>query len=100
MIALLSYLGAKVEVSRLKNIIPYITVWHCSAYRLELTVSDVLKQMGAMNHFKILMDKLYAIHSTSNKKQMAMKESADSFFFFFFTCLNVQLCKIGRIFRF
>ena len=83
-------LGRKSGVaSRLQAIFPNITVWHCSAHRLELAVADVVKEMGAINHFKILMDKLYAVYSTSNKNRMELRESAES--------LDVRLCKIGRI---
>ena len=83
-------LGHKSGVaSRLQAIFPNITVWHCSAHRLELAVADVVKEMGAINHFKILMDKLYAVYSTSYKNRMELRESAES--------LDVRLCKIGRI---
>lgn len=83
-------LGRKSGVAtRLQAIFPNITVWHCSAHRLELAVGDVVKEMGAINHFKILMDKLYTVYNTSNKNRMELKEAADS--------LDVQLCKIGRI---
>jgi hypothetical protein len=83
-------LGRKSGVaSRLQAIFPNITVWHCSAHKLELAVADVVKEMGAINHFKILMDKLYAVYSTSNKNRMELRESAES--------LDVRLCKIGRI---
>ena len=40
-------LGRKSGVaSRLQAIFPNITVWHCSAHRLELAVADVVKEMG------------------------------------------------------
>lgn len=52
-------LGRKSGVAaRLQTLFPNIMVWHCSAHRLELAVGDVMKEMGAINHFKILMDKL------------------------------------------
>ncbi|KAK7162494.1 hypothetical protein R3I93_006722 [Phoxinus phoxinus] len=83
-------LGRKSGVAtRLKTRFPNILVWHCSAHRLELAVGDVMKEMGAINHFKILMDKLYALYSTSNKNRVELKECADG--------LNIQLCKIGRV---
>lgn len=83
-------LGRKSGVaSRLKDIFPNITVWHCSAHRLELAVGDVVKEMGTINHFKTFMDKLYAVYSASNKNRMELKDAADS--------LDIQLCKIGRI---
>ena len=52
-------------------------------------VGDVMKEIGAINHFKVLMDKLYSLYSTSNKNRLELKDAADS--------LDVQLCKIGRI---
>ena len=75
--------------TRLQTMFPKILVWHCSAHRLELAVGDVMKEMGAMNHFKMLMDKLYSLYSTSNKKRLELKDAADR--------LDVQLCKIGRV---
>uniref|UniRef100_A0A672RKS2 HAT C-terminal dimerisation domain-containing protein n=1 Tax=Sinocyclocheilus grahami TaxID=75366 RepID=A0A672RKS2_SINGR len=75
--------------SRLRDIFPNITVWHCSVHRLELAIGDVVKEIGTINYFKILMDKLYAIYSASNKNRMELKDAAES--------LDVQLCKIGRI---
>lgn len=83
-------LGRKSGVaSRLQAMFPNITLWHCSAHRLELAVADVVKEMGAVNHFKSLMDKLYALYSTSNKNRLELRTAAES--------LDVQLCKIGRI---
>uniref|UniRef100_A0A671MGA9 HAT C-terminal dimerisation domain-containing protein n=1 Tax=Sinocyclocheilus anshuiensis TaxID=1608454 RepID=A0A671MGA9_9TELE len=60
-----------------------------TTHRLELAVGDVVKEIGAINYLKILMDKLYAIYSASNKSRMELKDAAES--------LDVQLCKIGRI---
>lgn len=74
--------------TRLKPRFPNI-MWHCSAHRLELAVGDVMKEMRAINHFKILMDKLDALYSTSNKNRVELKECADG--------LNIQLCKVGRV---
>lgn len=75
--------------TRLKAMFPGIIVWHCSAHRLELSVHDVVDEMGAVNHFNILMDKLYAMYSVSNKNRLELKECADS--------LDIQLCKTGRV---
>ena len=76
-------------VARLKELFPNIIGWHCCAHRLELAVNDVVKEMGAINHFKSLLDSLYSLYSTSGKNRMELKECADA--------LDVQLCKIGRI---
>ncbi|XP_037540253.1 E3 SUMO-protein ligase KIAA1586-like [Nematolebias whitei] len=75
--------------SRLHALFPHITVWHCSAHRLELAVNDVVKEMETINHFKILMDKLYSLYNASNKSRMELRECASS--------LDAELCKIGRI---
>ncbi len=83
-------LGRKSGVAaRLQTLFPNIMVWHCSAHRLELAVGDVMKETGAINHFKILMDKLYSLYSSSNKNRMELKEAADS--------LDIQLCKLGWV---
>ncbi|XP_078504031.1 E3 SUMO-protein ligase KIAA1586-like [Lissotriton helveticus] len=66
-----------------------IVAWHCSAHRLELAVHDVMKDIGATNHFKNLLDKLYSLFSTSVKNRLELKECAEA--------LDVQLCRIGRV---
>ena len=83
-------LGRKSGVAvRLQSLFPNLVVWHCAAHRLELAVGDVVKEMAAVNHFKMFMDKLYSLYSTSNKNRVELKECADA--------LDVQLCKIGRV---
>lgn len=83
-------LGRKSGVAvRLQSRFPHIVVWHCAAHWLELAVGDVVKEMVAVNHFKMFMDKLYSLYSTSNKNRTELKECADA--------LDVQLCKIGRV---
>ncbi|KAK0134200.1 E3 SUMO-protein ligase KIAA1586 [Merluccius polli] len=83
-------LGRKSGVAvRLQSLFPSLVVWHCAAHRLELAVGDVVKEMAAVNHFKMFMDKLYSLYSTSNKNRIELKECADA--------LDVQLCKIGRV---
>lgn len=39
---------------RLQRLYPNIIVWHCCNYRLELAVSDTLKEVQGINHFNIL----------------------------------------------
>lgn len=83
-------LGHKSGVAvQLQGRFPNIVVWHCSAHHLELAVGDVVKEMMAVNHFKILMDKLYSLYSTSNKNRAELKECAVG--------LDIQLCKISRV---
>lgn len=83
-------LGRKSGVAvRLQSRFPNIVVWHCSAHHLEFAVGDVVKEMMAVNHFKILMDKLYSLYSTSNKNRAELKECAVG--------LDIQLCKISQV---
>jgi hypothetical protein len=62
-------LGYKSGVAtRLQALFSNLTVWQCSAHRLELAVGDAVKLMGSINHLKILKDKLHLLYSISNKK--------------------------------
>ncbi|XP_078509084.1 E3 SUMO-protein ligase KIAA1586-like [Lissotriton helveticus] len=72
-----------------EKISPNIVAWHCSAHRLELAVHDVMKDIGATNHFKNLLDKLYSLFATSVKNRLELKECAE--------VLDIQLCRIGRV---
>uniref|UniRef100_H3A4Y1 HAT C-terminal dimerisation domain-containing protein n=1 Tax=Latimeria chalumnae TaxID=7897 RepID=H3A4Y1_LATCH len=76
-------------VKRLQDMFPNIIAWHCSAQYPELAVSDVMKDVGATNHFKSLLDKLYSLCSTSVKKRFELKEYAEA--------LDIYLCKTGRV---
>ena len=46
---------------RLRNYFPNIIIWHCLNHRLQLGLDDSVKEIRQVNHFKILMDKIYAI---------------------------------------
>lgn len=53
-------LGRKTGVGTLlKNDFPNIITWHCCNHRLELAVNDTLKEVSGLNHFQILIEKLY-----------------------------------------
>lgn len=39
--------------TRLKKMIPHLIIWHCSNYRLELAVNDVVNEVAGINNFKI-----------------------------------------------
>ena len=49
---------------------PNIVTWHCANHRLELAVHDNASDVGAINHFKIVLDQLYCLYSSSAKKQI------------------------------
>ncbi|KAJ1099189.1 hypothetical protein NDU88_004293 [Pleurodeles waltl] len=72
-----------------EKISPNIVAWHCSLHRLELGVHDVMKDIGATNNFKNLLDKLHSLFSTSVKNCLELKECAEA--------LDIQLCRIGRV---
>ncbi|KAL1249596.1 hypothetical protein QQF64_020601 [Cirrhinus molitorella] len=83
-------LGRKSGVAaRLKSLFPNMIVWHCSAHRLELAVGDTMKELGEINHFRIFMDKLYTLYSTSNKNRIELKKCAYE--------LDINLGRIGRV---
>src|SRR6218665_1895938 len=75
--------------TRLQNIFPNLLIWHCANHRLELAVGDVVDEVFGINHFKIFMDKLYALYHQSPKNQNELRQVAGS--------LETQILKIGRI---
>src|SRR6218665_2031868 len=82
--------GAKSGVAaRLKKQFSQIVEWHCFNYRLELSVGDAVKCCSEVNHFKCLMDTLYALYSQSPKCQRELAQCASE--------LQVQLHRIGRV---
>ena len=52
---------------RLMKDFPNIIIWHCLNHRLQLVLDDSVKEIKQINHFKIFMDKIYAIFHQSNK---------------------------------
>jgi Domain of unknown function (DUF4371) len=68
---------------------PRIIRWHCLCHRIELSVGDTLDDIGATNHFKIFMDKLYAVYSQSPKNQRELATCANE--------MEIQLKKIGKM---
>ena len=73
----------------LKSMFPKVIGWHCWNHRLELAVNDAVKNCTEINHFKMLMDKLYSIFSMSPKHQRSLVACAAE--------LSVSLRRIGRI---
>jgi len=81
-------LGKDAGVGRLlQNQFPKLFVWHCVAHRLELSVHDTVKEVAGVNNFKLFIDKLYSLYSTSPKNQAELRQCASD--------LEVQLLSIG-----
>lgn len=70
-------------------IFPNIVIWHCSNHRLELAVNNVIKEINAINHFKIFFDKMYSFYHQSSKNQRDLDNIASS--------LEITLLNIGKI---
>lgn len=68
---------------------PHLYVWHCSNHCLELAVSDVVKEVSGLNHFKIFFDKLYTLYHASPKNKRELCHCADS--------VGQHLLSIGRV---
>ena len=56
----------------LRNDIPNIIIWYCLNHRLQLVLDDSVKEIKQVNHFKIFMDKIYALFHQSNKNQIQL----------------------------
>ena len=83
-------LGKKSGVAkRLSDRYPNIIIWHCLNHRLELAVSDAVKDIGGINHFQAFMDKLYSLYSRSPQNQRELSECAQQ--------LHQEVAKIGRV---
>lgn len=83
-------LGRKAGVAKiLSDQFPRITIWHCIAHRLELSVHDSVTEVAGINSFKCFLDKLYTIYHASPKNRNELKQCAKA--------LNVQLMSIGRV---
>jgi len=84
-------LGRKAGVGALLlNHFPDLIVWHCCNHRLELAVSDTLKEVNGVNHFQCFFEKLYSLYHQSPKNMRELKECAES--------LEQRILKIGKIF--
>lgn len=84
-------LGRKSGVSTLlKKDFPNIISWHCCNHRLELAVSDTLKEVSGINHFQSFIEKLYSVYHMSPKNTSELQECAAS--------LVQQLFTISKIF--
>lgn len=75
---------------KLQKIYPNIILWHCCNHRLELAVSDTLKEVHGTNHFQSFIEKLYALYHQSPKNRNELLICAAS--------LEQKLLNIGKIF--
>ena len=73
---------------RLRNEFPNIIIWHCLNHLLQLVLDDSVKKIKQVSHFKIFMDKIYAIFHQSNKNQMQLYNISQQ--------LGQEILKIGR----
>ena len=74
---------------RLRNDFHNIIIWYCLNHRLQLVLDDSVKEIKQVNHFKIFMDKIYAIFHQSNKNQMQLYNISEQ--------LGQEILKIGRV---
>jgi hypothetical protein len=58
-------------------------------YRLELSMHDAVEACTEVNHFKVFMDKLYVLYSTSPKNRRLLEVCAAG--------IEGELLKIGRV---
>lgn len=84
-------LGKKAGVSaRILEHFQGISICHCLAHRIQLTLDDVIKEVNEVNNFRYFLDKLYSYYHTSNKHQRELNNVSKE--------LGTEVHKIGRIF--
>ena len=74
---------------KLKELFPSIIFWHCANHKLELAVGDSVTSVAGVNNFKVFMDKLYSLYSSSPKNCIELQQAAET--------VEVELQKIGRM---
>ncbi|KAF2890979.1 hypothetical protein ILUMI_15194, partial [Ignelater luminosus] len=83
-------LGRKSRVAaKLLESFPKIIVWHCLNHRLQLSLDDSISEIKHVNHFKILLDKIYSVYHQSNKNQTELETIAKE--------LEIEIIRIGRV---
>jgi len=84
-------LGRKAGVGvLLQKIFPDLIIWHCCNHRLELAVSDTIKEVQGLNHFQCFFEKLYSLYHQSPKNMTKLNACAAS--------LESRILNIGKIF--
>ncbi|XP_008183248.1 E3 SUMO-protein ligase KIAA1586-like [Acyrthosiphon pisum] len=86
---LLNTLKSNGVVTRLREKYPKLFTWHCFNHRLELSVSDTIKDVRGIDHFKCFIDKLYSLYNQSPKHSRALESCCQD--------LKLQFNKIGRV---
>lgn len=76
-------------IARLKQDLPRLQAVHCLAQRLELAVSDSLKEVAGCNHLDFFLSKLYSLYHQSSKNARELEEAVAE--------LNMQILKIGNV---
>ena len=69
---------------------PNYIIWHCLNHRLELAVNDVISDMKCINHFEIIIGKIYSIYNSSPKNLQSLRQKGIS--------LDIPISKIGKVF--
>lgn len=80
----------RVSSVKLQNVYPNIILWHCYNHRLELAVSDTLKEVHGTNHFQSFIEKLYVLYHQSSKNRNELSICGAS--------LEQKFLNIGKIF--
>ena len=74
----------------LKSKYPQLHTFHCMAHRLELAVKNTVDTINAVSHFRIFVDELYKVYSTSPKNQRELNSVSET--------LCVELLKVQKVF--
>ena len=71
--------GASVTVGKKSGVVtrllekhPKLFTWHSFNHRLDLSVSDTIKDVRGTDHFKCFIDKLYSLYNQSPKYSHAL----------------------------
>lgn len=82
----------RISGTQLQKMYPNIIICHCCNHRLELAVSDTLKEIQGTNHFQSFIEKLYAMYHQSPKNMHELRYILHA------TSLEQTLLRIGKIF--
>ncbi|CAM5084859.1 unnamed protein product [Eretmochelys imbricata] len=74
--------------TRLIQDFPNIIIWHCLNHRLQLASDDAINDINELSHFKVFLDKIYAIFHQSNKSRFELKQVSEE--------LYIEIIKIDR----
>ncbi|CAM4472963.1 unnamed protein product [Caretta caretta] len=76
--------------TRLIQDFPNIIIWHCLNHGLQLALDDAINDINELSHFKVFLDKIYAIFHQSNKSQFELKQVSEE--------LYIEIIKIDCVF--